>query len=111
MFIQARSPCFTVYLREYPALVERLYHAGYTRHKGPRWTRRDEIDVWKRILPRGMQIHVQVVFSGQKSLEVYAHTEPAGYGFRHLWAALTDSVDFDAGRRQFLQDIGKGFES
>jgi hypothetical protein len=106
MFVQGKVAVATFALVDYPRVVEALYHSGYRRHKGFRWTREHEIDVWKKSLPHHMQVHVQVILSTLNRAELYAHAEPEGYGFRHIWAAITDKADFDEGRRIVLDDLG-----
>ena len=118
MFLAGRQPALVVAAAAYPALAQRLERRGYERHEGPRIRRGRELEAWKRDIGAGRQIHVQALLArptkraprSRKALrgariELYAHTEPAGYGPRHLWAALTDRVSYQHGARILRADL------
>lgn len=92
--------------------MRRLERAGYRRHLGPRIQRLRELGAWKHefVGDEGdlRQIHVQCLRSGEGKgarLEWYAHTEPAGWGLRHLFAALTDRVSYQHGARMLRETL------
>jgi len=118
MFLAGRTPAVIVAAAAYPALAQRLEARGYERHTGPRIVRSRELEAWRRDIGEGRQIHVQAMLArppkgrrkGPKALrgariELYAHTEPAGYGPRHLWAALTGRVSYQHGARMLRADL------
>lgn len=119
MFLAGRTPAVVVAAAAYPALVQRLEARGYERHGGPRIVRSRELEAFRRDIGEGRQIHVQAMLArtrgrrkGSRTLrgariELYAHTEPAGYGPRHLWAALTGRVSYQHGARMLRADLDR----
>lgn len=109
MFLAGRSPALTIRKRQLSRLLERLERAGYLEHTGLRIVRPRELGAFMRPIGRDRQIHVQVLLSEDgNGYEVFAHTEPAGFGLRHLWAALTDRVSYQHGARMLRDDVGEG---
>jgi len=58
------------------------------------------------------QNHVQlVVVPEEDGLAVFAHTEPYGYGWKHLVSAVCDRANYGAGAAMLLRDVQeKGFK-
>lgn len=113
MFLAGRTPALETSDADFAAIVRRLERVGYTAHKGPRIQRLREIGAWRLEFPAEdgqlRQIHVQcmreVDRKGRQHLAWYAHTEPAGWGLRHLWAALTDRVSYQHGARMLREQL------
>lgn len=112
MFLAGRSRAHHVCCCDLPALLQALERAGYVEHKGPRITRSRELVAYVRPLEREpRQIHVQIIDCGPGAgFDVFAHTEPWGWGLAHLWAALTDRVSYQHGARILRADLGVGRE-
>ncbi len=110
MFMAGRSPAFLSSEEEFGQIVRRLERKGYTRHLGPRIQRWTELGAWRRTLDDAdRQIHVQCLRRQTDEgpvLEWFAHTEPSGWGLRHLIAALTDRVSYQHGARILRDDLG-----
>lgn len=104
--MRGRRPALRVELNELPGFCAKLEAAGYRLHRGLRTTHEGELEAWVREIPDKRQCHVQIVAPkrGGAAL-VYAHTEPAGFTLRHLLAALTDSVSYQAGARVLRGDL------
>lgn len=113
MFLAGRQPALESSEADFPAIVRRLERAGFSRHLGPRIQRLRELGAWKHeFLGEGgerRQLHVQCLrrtAPGKRPvLEWYAHTEPAGWGLRHLFAALTDGVSYQHGARMLRETL------
>lgn len=110
MFLAGRTPAIVSSPDEFSRIVGELERAGYKRHLGPRVQRWTELGAWRREISPGRQIHVQCLSTGgpeeERLLEWFAHTEPSGWGVRHLWAALTDGVSYQHGSRILREDVG-----
>lgn len=109
MFLAGRTPAYSACTCSLPELIRRLEAAGYHEHTGPRIARSGELVAYVKPLERERQVHVQIVQRpGVEGLDVYAHTEPWGWGWRHLWAALTDRVSYQHGARILRNDLRLG---
>ena len=106
MFLRGKQPALKVPLDRVPALCVKLERAGYTLHRGPRTRAPGELEAWVRRLSPDRQVHVQLV-KGQRDVRVFAHTEPAGFTLRHLFAALLDQVSYQAGAKVLKADLAK----
>lgn len=105
MFKKGIKPCAVVPSSAVRALRRDLRAAGYQVHEGPRTTRAGEIRAWLRLLGEGRQVHVQEVALEGGDVALFAHTEPEGWGLRHLVAAVLDQVSFQAGARVLKRDL------
>jgi hypothetical protein len=111
MFLAGRTPAVVCSTKEFPGYALKLEAKGYELHHGLRIVRSNELEAWKRDLSCGCrQIHVQVLLRRTRGepdrIELYAHTEPKGYGLKHFWAALTDRVSYQHGARILREDLG-----
>lgn len=104
-FKQGRRPCLVLNASERRRFRGALFASGYKLHRGPRVTRRGEEQAWVAQISRGRQVHVQEVRRSDGLISVFAHTEPEGYGPKHLFAALLDQVSFSGGARALLADL------
>lgn len=82
-----------------------LFATGYRPHTGPRTTRDGEIQAWLKLIGSGRQVHVQEELLEDGSIAVFAHTEPAGAGIDHLFAAVFDRASYSGGARVLLADL------
>jgi hypothetical protein len=82
-----------------------LLAMGYRPHTRARTKRAGEIQAWVRSIGRGRQVHVQEELLEDGSIDVFAHTEPAGQGLNHLVAAVFDRVSFAGGAKVLLGDL------
>ena len=107
MFIQGKQPCLIIPKRLHKAFQHALTGLGYESHDGPRWKRDGETQTWVVALGNGRQIHVQEEELSNGNVAVFAHTEPAGFGPRHLASALRDEASFSGGSKALKADLRK----
>jgi hypothetical protein len=109
-FIQGKTPAIIIPQTRIVEAVDALHCVGYTRHRGLRWTRENEVytlrRTWKGEKKAQMQNHVQIV-ACDDGLHVFAHTEPAGYGLEHAVSAIMDRADYGKGSITLLGDLKK----
>lgn len=108
MFLAGRTPAHHVCSCSLPSLLQALERAGYREHNGPRIRRERELVAYVRPLEHAeRQVHVQILERPNgEGFDVYAHTEPWGQGWRHLFAALFDRVSYQQGARVLRRDLG-----
>ncbi len=109
MFHQGKRPALSLRIDDLYRLAAALHAAGYTQHRGLRITRQGEVMAWKKLFLGDSlderQVHVQAVLSLDGDLRVFAHTESAGYGWKHLKSAVLDHGNFGAGKKMLLKDL------
>ena|ERR1700722_8451297 len=103
-FIQGTHPAIILMPSLGPSLHDALHTAGYSQHRGLRWTRENEIMTYRKGFGLGKQNHVQLV-AESTGLAVYSHTEPSGYGLTHFLSAIRDEADFNDGARRLKRDL------
>jgi hypothetical protein len=111
-FVQGKTPAIIIPQTRIVEAVDALHCVGYTRHRGLRWTRENEVytlrkswsDYAAKTCNRRMQNHVQIV-ACDDGLHVFAHTEPAGYGLEHAVSAIMDKADFLVGSKILVSDL------
>jgi len=104
-FKQGKRPTLTIPSATIPAFRAILVLVGYTIHRGPRSKRKGETLAWVIRFPKGRQVHVQEQELPNGDLLIFAHTEPAGYGYRHLKAAVRDEASYSGGARRLRNDL------
>jgi hypothetical protein len=82
-----------------------LLATGYKPHTGPRSKRDGEIQAWVKLIGRGRQVHAQEELLDDGSTAVFAHSEPAGVGLDHFFAAILDRASFSGGARVLRGDL------
>lgn len=82
-----------------------LFAMGYKPHTGARTKRNGEVQAWVKSIGRGRQVHVQEELLDDGSVDVFAHTEPAGHGLDHLFAAVFDRASYAGGAKVLLGDL------
>lgn len=114
-FKKGKNPALVVALRSMDDLFQALFQAGYEEHDEQRMRRKNEVATFRKLFKVGRdqrQNHVQVVaMPTEKSLHVYAHTEPSMSMtsvkdmLTHGLAALVDNVCYPAGSRMLIKDL------
>ncbi len=104
-FHQGRRSCLVLAEPEYRRFCDTLLQLGYRPHTGLRTERRGDFAAWVAPLGRARQVHVQCARGRGRTVEVYAHTEPAGSSLAHALAAVLDLADFRRGGRLLLRQL------
>jgi hypothetical protein len=104
-FKQGKRPTLRIPSAKTHAFRAVLLVVGYRVHRGLRTKRKGELMAWLIRLPKGRQVHVQEEELPNGDILVFAHTEPAGYGLKHLKAALRDRVSYSGGARRLRNDL------
>lgn len=114
-FKKGKHPAIVVAEKSMRDLFEALFEAGYEEHNEQKMRRKNEIATFRKLFKVGKdnrQNHVQIVANPQeKSLQVYAHTEPSmsvtsvKEMITHGFAALVDNVCYPAGSRMLINDL------
>jgi hypothetical protein len=105
MFKQGSKPVVTIEKDERKTFRGDLFASGYKPHTGPRTQRDGEIQAWVKPIGRGRQVHVQEELRDDGGIDVFAHTEPEGYGPDHLVAAVLDEASFSGGSKVLRGDL------
>ncbi len=106
-FVQGKKPALTLTARRFERFRVTIEALGYAPPTGPHVRRAGEFAAWILPLADRRQVHVQAAHGRNGVVDVFAHTEPAGYGLRHTLSALRDQHNFSAGSRTLRGHLRK----